>query len=223
MGGERRDRLTREVLDGWISGPDAPIQATAAALARARNARTVVLVEGISDQLALETLASRQGRELGAEGVVIVPIGGAHAVARYLARFGQEGAGLSIVGLCDAAEEDYFRRGLAAGGFGPAQNRIEMEGLGFFVCDEDLEDELIRAFGRVAIEALLASQGDLGSFQTLRQQPAWRHVGFEAQMHRWLGAGARRKLRYARLLVLSLDLNRMPRPLTAVLAAASTG
>jgi hypothetical protein len=215
--------LAREVLDGWISGPDAPVEATAAALARARTARTVVLVEGISDQLALETLANRQGRDLEAEGVVIVPIGGAHAVARCLARLGQEGAGLAVVGMCDAGEEDYFRRGLVAGGFGPAQNRTEMEGLGFFVCDEDLEDELIRASGRVAIEALLASQGDLGSFQTLRQQPAWRHVGFEAQIHRWLGAGARRKLRYARLLVLSLDLNRMPRPLTAVLAAASTG
>ncbi len=221
MDGERRDRLAREVLDGWISGPDATVGATAAALARAESAQTVVLVEGISDQLALETLARRQGRDLEAEGIVIVPIGGAHAVARYLARFGREGAGLTVVGMCDAAEEDFFRRGLAAGGFGPGQNRIEMESLGFFVCDEDLEDELIRASGQVAIEALLDAQGDLGSFQTLGQQPAWRQTDFEAQMHRWLGAGARRKLRYARLLVLSLDLDRMPLPLTAVLAATS--
>jgi len=131
-------------------------------------------------------------------------------------------AGLAIVGMCDAGEEGFFRRGLAAGGFGPLPDRIEMERLGFFVCDEDLEDELIRASGRAAIEALLDSQGDLGSFQTLGQQPAWRQTDFEAQMHRWLGAGARRKLRYARLLVLSLDLDRMPLPLTAVLAATSS-
>ena len=222
MDGERRDRLAREVLDGWISGPDATVGATAAALARAESAQTVVLVEGISDQLALETLARRQGRDLDAEGIVIVPIGGAHAVARYFARFGREGAGLAVVGMCDAAEEEFFRRGLAAGGFGPAQNRIEMESLGFFVCDEDLEDELIRASDQVAIEALLDAQGDLGSFQTLGQQPAWRQADFEAQMHRWLGAGARRKLRYAHLLVLSLDLDRMPLPLTAVLAATSS-
>ena len=220
--GERRHRLAREVLDGCVSGLDAPVEATAAALARAESARAVVLVEGISDQMALETLASRLGRDLGAEKIVIVPIGGAHAVTRYLVRFGPEGAGLTIVGMCDAGEEHYFRRGLSAGGFGSSQNRIEMERLGFFVCEEDLEDELIRASGRAAIEALLESQGDLGSFQTLRKQPAWRQEGFEAQMRRWLGAGARRKLRYSRLLVLSLHLDRMPRPLKAVLAATGT-
>ena len=39
-------------------------------------------------------------------------------------------------------------------------------------------------------------------------------------MHRWLRAGARRNLRYARLLTFSLHPDRMPRPLQAVLAAA---
>ena len=94
-----------------------------------------------------------------------------------------------------------------------------MERSGFFVCVEDLEDELIRASGRAAIEALLDSQGDLGSFHTLQKQPAWRGMSFQDQMRRWLGAGSRRKIRYARLLVLALPLDRMPRPLTAVLAA----
>ena len=219
MDGERRRRLAREVLNGYVSGPDAPVEVTAAALARAESARAVVLVEGISDQIALETLAGCQGRNLAAEGTVIVPIGGAHAVTRYLVRFGPEGADLSIVGMCDAAEEHHVRRGLAAAGVGSPQNRIELERLGFFVCEKDLEDELIRASGRVAIEALLDTQGELGAFQTLQQQPAWRQESFEAQMRRWLGAGARRKLRYARLLVLSLPLDRMPRPLMAVLAS----
>ena len=68
--GKRRDRLAHEVLDGWVSGPDAPIEATAAALVRAESARTVVLVEGISDQMALETLARRHGRDLSAEAIV---------------------------------------------------------------------------------------------------------------------------------------------------------
>lgn len=168
--------------------------------------------------MALETLANRHGRDLRAEGTAIVPIGGAHAVDRYLALFGPEGAGLTIAGMCDAGEEEYFRRGLAAGGLGLTQNRQEMEQLGFFVCVDDLEDELIRACGRGAIETLLDSQGDLGSFRTIQNQPAWRHEDFDAQMRRWLGAGARRKLRYARLLVLSLQLDQMPRPLDAVLA-----
>jgi hypothetical protein len=219
--GKRRDRLAHEVLDGWVSGPDAPIEATAAALARAESAGTVVLVEGISDQMALETLARRRGRDLSAEGIVVVPIGGAQAVTRFLVRFGPAGAGLTIVGLCDAAEECYFRRGLAAVGFGPTPNRIELERLGFFVCEVDLEDELIRASGQAEIEALLDAQGDLDSLRILQKQPAWRQEGFDAQLRRWLGAGSRRKLRYARLLVLALDLGRMPRPLTAVLAATA--
>jgi len=219
VNGEQRHRLAREVLAGSIHGPDAPLEATAAALARAEFARTVVLVEGISDQMALETLAGRQGRDLGAEGIVIVPIGGAHAVTRYLELFGPQGAGLTIVGMCDAGEADHVRRGLAAAGLGSSRNRTEMERWGFFVCDEDLEDELIRASGQTAIEALLDSQGDLDSFRIFRQQPAWRQEGFDAQMHRWLGAGGRRKIRYARLLVLSLPLDHMPRPLTAVLSA----
>ncbi|HSU34234.1 MAG TPA: TOPRIM nucleotidyl transferase/hydrolase domain-containing protein [Propionibacteriaceae bacterium] len=219
--GKRRDRLAHEVLDGWVSGPDAPIEATAAALVRAASARTLVLVEGISDQIALETLAGRLGRDLSAEGIVVVPIGGAQAVTRYLVRFGPAGAGLSIVGLCDAAEESYFRRGLAAVGLGPAANRIDLERLGFFVCENDLEDELIRASGQVAIENLLHSHGDLDSLRILQKQPAWREECFAAQMRRWLGAGSRRKLRYARLLVLAVELDRMPRPLTAVLAATA--
>ena len=203
-----------------LDGPEAPLQATAAALAAAHAARAVVLVEGISDQVAVETLADRQGRDLGAEGVVVVPIGGAHAVTRFLERFGPDGAGLTIVGMCDAGEAAFVRRGLAAAGLGPARNRTEMERLGFFVCEEDLEDELIRASGRAAIEALLDAHGDLASLDTLRRQPAWRQEGFDAQVRRWLGAGARRKIRYARLLVQSLPLDRMPRPLTAVLSAA---
>jgi len=45
------------------------------------NPRAVVLVEGVSDQRALTTLATRRGRDLDTEGVSVVPIGGAHSVA----------------------------------------------------------------------------------------------------------------------------------------------
>ena len=50
--------------------------------AKTAGARAIVLVEGISDQIALETLAVRRGRDLAAERVVIVPTGGAHGVRR---------------------------------------------------------------------------------------------------------------------------------------------
>ena len=216
---EHRARLAREALAGYAHGPDAPIAARAAALARAESARAVVLVEGVSDQIAVETLAGRLGRDLGSEGVAVVPMGGAHGVARDLALLGPQGAGLAITGLCDAAEEELFRRGIATAGLGTPASRADMERLGFFVCVEDLEDELIRAAGRESIEDLLESQGDLTSFRTLQQQPSWRQGSFEAQMRRFLGAGSRRKSRYAGLLVGALPLDRVPAPLRSVLAA----
>lgn len=39
--------------------------------------RTVVLVEGVSDKSAIEALAERRGRNLAAEGISIVAMGGA--------------------------------------------------------------------------------------------------------------------------------------------------
>jgi hypothetical protein len=176
---------------------------------------SVVLVEGISDQWALEALAERRGRDLAAEGVAIVPIGGAQAIGRYLRRFGES----RVAGLCDAGEEEDFRRALERAGLGSNLTREGMERLGFFVCVDDLEDELIRALGADAVERVLEEQGDLRSFRTLQKQPNWRGRPAEEQLRRFMGSGGRRKIRYARLLVEALDLARMPRPLDAVLAA----
>jgi hypothetical protein len=44
----------------------------------------VVLVEGVSDQLAVEALAARRGRDLNAEGVAVVAIGGAGNIRRFV-------------------------------------------------------------------------------------------------------------------------------------------
>ena len=48
--------LTRDLLSGYVSGPTATTQATARAQAKVGDARVIVLVEGISDQIALDTL-----------------------------------------------------------------------------------------------------------------------------------------------------------------------
>ena len=189
-------------------------QATRRALERLDDAHAIVLVEGLSDQIAVETLARRRGRDLEREGVVVVPIGGAQAIGRFLTRFGSD---TILAGLCDVGEEDVFRRSLEHAGFGSNLTRSDMERIGFHVCVEDLEDELIRALGATAIEAVLASQGDLGSFRTFQKQPAWRSRPVEAQLRRYMGSADRRKLRYARLLVETLDLDRVPRPLDGVL------
>ena len=178
----------------------------------------VVLVEGTSDQIALETLAERRGRNLEAERVSIVPIGGAQAIGGFLEQFGPKGLGVRLAGLCDAGEERDYRRGLERAGLGTDLTRAEMEALGFYVCDVDLEDELIRALGADAVEQIAEAQGDLGAFRTLQKQPAWRGRPREEQLRRWMGSGGRRKIRYARLLVEALDLTEVPRPLNLLLA-----
>ncbi|OZV77516.1 hypothetical protein CA850_22825 [Micromonospora echinospora] len=214
-----RRELVRRSLDGYVSGPDAPTLATARALAKVDDAVAVVLVEGISDQIAVETAAVGRGRDLAAERIVVVPIGGAHAIGRFLTRSGPLGARVRLAGLCDLREEDLFRRGIAAR-VGATPTRAEMERLGFHVCVDDLEDELIRAVGAAEVEALFDSQGDLGSFRSLQSQPAWRGRRPEAQMRRFLGSGSRRKLRYARLLVeAAVGRDALPRPLDALLTA----
>jgi OLD-like protein len=180
-------------------------------------ARAVVLVEGISDRLALEALAARRGRDLAAEGVSVVPIGGAQAIGRFLEHYGPNGLGLAVAGLCDVGEENDFRRGVERAGLGSILSRPEMESRGFYVCVEDLEDELIRAVGVTVVERIADAEGDLRSFRTLQKQAAWQGRPMQEQLRRWLGSGGRRKIRYARLLVDALDLGRVPRPLDGVL------
>ena len=177
--------------------------------------RSVVLVEGLSDQAAVEALARRRGRDLDAEGVSVVPMGGAQAIGRFLDRYGPRGLDIELAGLCEAAEEDEFRRGLERSGLGADLDRAGMERLGFYVCVADLEDELIRALGAARVEAIAEAQGELGSFRTFQKQPAQQERTHEQQLRRWMG---NRKIRYAPLLVDALDPAAVPRPLDLVLA-----
>jgi hypothetical protein len=180
--------------------------------------RGVVLVEGISDKVAVETLARRRGRDLDGEGISVVSIGGAQAIGRFLAEFGPEGLDVKLAGLCDAGEEREFQHGLERAGLGSNLTRAGMEALGFYVCVADLEDELIRALGASSVEDVVDAQGDLGSFRTLQKQAPWQGRTTEEQLRRFMGSGGRRKIRYARLLVEALDLGLVPRPLDRVLA-----
>jgi len=179
----------------------------------------VALVEGESDQLALEALARRRGRDLSDEGVSVVPMGGSKSIARFLARYGPGGLDLRLAGLCDAGEEGDFRRALerAGAGAGAELDRLGMERLGFFVCEADLEDELIRALGVDAVKQVLAEMGELGPFLTLQRQPAWSGRPEPDQLRRFLGTNSGRKSRAAPRLVDALDPERVPRPLDRVL------
>ena len=187
-------------------------------LATVAGARAVILVEGTSDQAALEALAERRGRVLGAQGVAVVAMGGATNIGQFLDLLGPRGLGVRLAGLCDADEEGSFRRALERAGLGSSLTRADMEALGFYVCSADLEDELIRALGTASVEHVIRAQGELRSLRILQQQPAQRGYSTEQQLHRFIGTRSGRKSQYARLLVDALDLNRVPRPLDRVLA-----
>ena len=65
-------------------------------------------------------------------------------------------------GLCDAAEADVYRRALAT---------TDLEARGYFVCDADLEDELIRALGTERVEQVIAAEGELASLAAPSRRP----------------------------------------------------
>jgi hypothetical protein len=178
----------------------------------------IVLVEGISDQRAVEALAGRRGRDLHAEHIGVVPIGGAQAIDRFLQRLDPGRSGIRLAGLVDAGEEAHYRRALERAGLGSGLDRAGMERLGIYVCEADLEDELIRALGPEAVERVVAAQGELGSFRTLQRQAPWRGRPAQEQLRRFMGSGGSRKIRYAGLLVEALEPARVPRPLDRVLA-----
>jgi hypothetical protein len=187
------------------------------------RSRAVILVEGGSDQAALKALAERRGRVLAEEGISVVAMGGATNIGRFLDLLGPRGLGVRLAGLCDAAEEGYFRRALAQAGLGSGLSRgglsrAGLEALGFYVCVPDLEDELIRALGIAAVEDIIQAQGEIRSLRLLRRQPAQQGQTPEQQLHRFMGTRSGRKSQYARLLVDALDLGRVPRPLDQVLA-----
>src|SRR5262245_6982109 len=206
----------RAVVAAWAAGgADAPAASVARELVGGGLVNTVVLVEGVSDRSAVEALAARRGRDLGVEGVCILPMGGAMGVGRFLPLL--QGLGLGVRGLCDESEEGYVRRGLEIS-HGTGLSRTAMETLGFYVCVCDLEDELIRALGVAGVERVLAAERDLARFRLFQNQPAQRGRPVQRQLRRFMGTTSGRKAHYAQALVSALDADRIPRPLDHLLA-----
>ncbi|MGW0841756.1 TOPRIM nucleotidyl transferase/hydrolase domain-containing protein [Streptomyces sp. NPDC002787] len=211
-------RRFRLALAAWAAGgTEAGAAAAVARELAGDGVRTIVLVEGSSDQAALEALATRYGRDLGAEGVAVVPLGGATNIGRFLDVCGPAGLGLPLAGLCDIGEERHFRRHLQRVGLAPGLTHRELETYGFHVCDADLEDELIRAVGAEGVQEVIDAQGETRPFRTFRGQPAQRHRPVEHQLRRFMGTHSGRKALYAQALVTHLDLKRVPRPLDRLL------
>ncbi|MFJ7126133.1 TOPRIM nucleotidyl transferase/hydrolase domain-containing protein [Streptomyces sp. NPDC098101] len=197
----------RDGIGRWAAGGSGD---AARELAVALGLRTAVLLEGPSDFAAVETLAARHGRDLAAEGVCVVPMGGAMNIARYAALLGPPGLGLRLTGLCDEGERGFYDRGLKRAGAPPGD---------FFVCVADLEDELIRALGPERVEEIIRTEGDLRPWQTFLNQPAQDGRSRQRQLRRFLGTKKGRKIRYGHLLAEALDTGRVPGPLDDLLTS----
>ncbi|MFE7134083.1 TOPRIM nucleotidyl transferase/hydrolase domain-containing protein [Streptomyces sp. NPDC057638] len=170
---------------------------------------TAILLEGRSDAAAVDALAARQGRELAAEGICVLPMGGAMSVGRFAGLLGPRGLGLRLTGLCDEAERGHYTRGW---------QRAGAPDHGYFVCAADLEDELIRALGVTRVEELIRDEGDGRALATFLSQPAQRGRPRERQLRRFLGTKKGRKIHYGRALVEALPPDRVPPPLDALLS-----
>ncbi|QEV21750.1 TOPRIM nucleotidyl transferase/hydrolase domain-containing protein [Streptomyces alboniger] len=200
-------RAFRDAVGGWANGgPGGP----AGELAVELGVRTAVLLEGPSDHAAVEALAARRGRDFAAEGVCVVPMGGAMSIGRYARLLGPPGLGLRLTGLCDENEQSFYQRGL---------ERARAPRRDFFVCVADLEDELIRALGTAAVEEIVAAEGDLRAWQTFLRQPAHDGRPRHQQLRRFLGTKKGRKIRYGRLLVDALSPGQVPPPFDDLLAS----
>jgi hypothetical protein len=176
---------------------------------------TTALVEGESDRLAVEALARRLGHDLTALRVSVVPMGGATSIVHFLDRYGPNGAGHRIVGLCDAGESRGIARALGRAGIGSGS----LAERGFHVCHADLEDELIRSLGIDGVLNVIAAQGELASFRRLQRQPSLRERPITMQLRRFFGGRSGNKARYAPLLVDALPAGHAPPPLTALVAS----
>lgn len=175
-----------------------------------------VLVEGVSDQLAIEALAARRGIDLAAAHVAVVSMNGVTNTGRHLRARGDDEQ-LTILGLCDVGEERVVRRALKSVGVVVDEGRAALDAAGFFVCDLDLEDELIRALGHDRMVQFIEAQGELASLRTMQQMPDQRERTVQQQLRRFVGTRGGRKIRYAPLLIEALDLDRTPAPLAALL------
>ncbi|WP_291084234.1 hypothetical protein, partial [Dietzia sp. UBA5065] len=100
----------------------------------------------------------------------LVDLGGVTNVRRGLHRALADRPGAAVLGLCDAGEVRFVERALAEIGFA-VRDASDLPAYGFFVCQADLEDELIRALGPARTIEVIDRLGLGPKLAALQQQP----------------------------------------------------
>ena len=165
-----------------------------------------MLLEGRSDVAAVRAVAATLGA--GAD-VRLVDMGGVTNVRRHLVDLA--GRPVRVAGLCDAGEAHVVARALGSDVAALAEQ-------GFFVCQADLEDELIRAAGPDRVRDLLDRLGLRHRFATFCNQPEWRGRPVHDQLHRFAGIASGRKAVFAGALAAELTADEVPLPLRRLVA-----
>jgi hypothetical protein len=191
-----------------LTVPEAALAEATAGLTEPGGPRAVGVVEGRSDRAALHAAARVQGRDLLADRVAVVPMGGITNLLRFADAAAAVAPGVPTAALCDAGEERWLRRATARM---PIRPRIAL-------CDRDLEDELLRALGDERALAVLEAAGEIAAFRVFQGQPAQRRRPVAAQLHRFLGVASGRKTRMAGPLTAALAPAELPPPFRALLA-----
>nr|WP_281496723.1 hypothetical protein [Ornithinimicrobium sp. F0845] len=182
--------------------------------------QTLVLLEGPSDVAAVTALLPRGPRETD-DGPVrtaysLVDLGGVTNVGAHLLRAAAARPAPRVVGLCDAGESRVVLRALQRVG----REVTEVDDLpaeGFFVCERDLEEELIRALGTTRCLEVLADQGLAARFEAFSRQRAWAGRPLTERLHRFSGIASGRKILLAGAMARALAPDRVPAPLAGLL------
>jgi len=177
-------------------------------------AAVVVLVEGASDAAVVRVLCA--ARDLDHGGIDVRDLGGVTNVGHHLRRLD---ATTRVLGLYDAPEQRFVLRGLRSAGH-DVGDVSDLADRGFWMCDRDLEDELIRALGTDTVVDVVAREGELGLLHTFQQQPAQRDRSLHEQLHRFCSTKSGRKVRLAGALAAELAPDAVPAPLVGVLTFA---
>ncbi|KQU66422.1 hypothetical protein ASC58_15400 [Phycicoccus sp. Root101] len=194
-------------------------------LAAMSGHRVVVLLEGQSDVAAVRALLGVRPVTVQPDRLDLVDMGGVTNIRRHLADLvaqsahanGDAPARLRVLGLCDVGEAGYFARALASIGH-PVGSADDMAALGFHVCDQDLEDELIRALGVERVIEVLDRLRLLDRFVTFRRQPTWEGRPVTDQLRRFSGTTSGRKALVAQALAAATTAEQVPPPLAALVA-----
>jgi hypothetical protein len=207
-----------------IGGPRRPLEVSEGVAATTQDkVRSAILVEGWSDEAAVQAWAQTSGLDLADNGIIVLAVGGITNLGKFAAALRESAPGVRLCGLYDASEEVVALRSLERAGLVANLTREAAATLGFFACDNDLEDELIRALGPIAVERILESEGEMPSFRRFQIQPAQRGWDAHRLLKRFMGTRAGRKVRYGSLLVQALAPEDVPAPLKRALEFAAEG